>query len=219
MKRDEWTDRLSDYLDDELTDAERQAMDAHLAECADCAAALEDLRRVVSRAQSLPPRPPQRDLWIGIAPRIAARPRFSFTLPQLAAASVLIAAASGLLAWQAAGRHDAASRSADTTIAATTPQPAADTSGVVQPVSLADAQYDAAVTDLERALAKGRGRLDKTTIAIVEENLNIIDQAIGQARTALASDPANAYLSSHLVEARRKKLDLLRRAAALTETN
>ena len=36
----------------------------------------------------------------------------------------------------------------------------------------------------------------------------------------LVTDPANTYLSSHLVEARRRKLDLLRRATALaTETN
>ena len=51
---------------------------------------------------------------------------------------------------------------------------------------------------------------------MVEHNLQIIDQAIDQAREALAADPANSYLSSHLFEARRRKLDLLRRAAALT---
>jgi hypothetical protein len=85
---------------------------------------------------------------------------------------------------------------------------------------MADAQYDAAVSDLEKALKAGRGRLDASTIAIVEHNLQIIDQAINQAREALASDPANSYLSSHLVEARRRKLDLLRRATALaTETD
>src|SRR5262249_32321266 len=101
-----------------------------------------------------------------------------------------------------------------------TPAPGTPAPGIVVPVSLADAQYDAAVAHLERALGKGRGRLDKATIAIVEENLHIIDQAIAQAREALTADPANNYLSSHLVEARRKKLDLLRRAAALaTETN
>ena len=44
----------------------------------------------------------------------------------------------------------------------------------------------------------------------------MIDQAIAQARQALDADPANSYLSSHLVEARRRKLDLLRRATALT---
>src|SRR5262249_52895243 len=79
--------------------------------------------------------------------------------------------------------------------------------------ALADAQYDAAVIDLEKALKQGRGRLDTSTVAIVEHNLQIIDQAISQAREALAADPANTYLSSHLVEARRRKLDLLRRAA------
>src|SRR2546425_1099593 len=38
----------------------------------------------------------------------------------------------------------------------------------------------------------------------------------GIARQTLAGDPANSYLSSHLFEARRRKLDLLRRAAALS---
>jgi tetratricopeptide (TPR) repeat protein len=84
-------------------------------------------------------------------------------------------------------------------------------------VNLADDQYDAAVADLERALKQGRGKLDKATIAVVEQNLQTIDQAIAQAREALASDPANSYLSGHLVEARRRKLDLLRRATALTD--
>ena len=60
--------------------------------------------------------------------------------------------------------------------------------------------------DLEKTLKAGRGHLDASTIAIVEHNLQIIDQAISQAREALASDPANSYLSSHLVEARRRKL-------------
>ena len=86
-------------------------------------------------------------------------------------------------------------------------------------MSLADAQYDAAVADLEKALKNGRGKLDKATIEIVEHNLQIIDQAIAQARDALAADPANSYLSGHLVETRRRKLDLLRRAAALAETD
>jgi hypothetical protein len=93
----------------------------------------------------------------------------------------------------------------------------ADAGGArLETVGLADAQYDAAVADLETALKTGRGKLDSTTIAIVEHNLQIIDQAISQAREALVGDPANTYLSSHLVEARRRKLDLLRRATALT---
>src|SRR5262249_33104452 len=86
----------------------------------------------------------------------------------------------------------------------------------IAPVSMADAQYDAAVSDLEQALKQGRGRLDAATVAIVEHHLPIIAQAKQPAGAALAADPANTYLSGHLVEARRRKLDLLRRAAALT---
>jgi hypothetical protein len=170
----------------------------------------------------------------GAAPRDARR--FAFTLPQLAAAAALLMAVSGGIAWQAARRSAEASRYAATdasrygatTGSASTAEREAfaerpivlGSSPTVENVSLADAQYDAAVTDLEKALKAGRGRLDASTIAVVQHNLQIIDQAINQAREALVTDPANSYLSGHLVEARRRKLDLLRRATALaTETN
>jgi hypothetical protein len=52
---------------------------------------------------------------------------------------------------------------------------------------------------------------------VVEENLAIIDQAVDEARQALAQDPANADLGGYLLETRRRKLDLLRHAAALAE--
>jgi anti-sigma factor RsiW len=236
---EEWTDKLSDYLDGELTQEERRAVESHLAACPSCAAVLDDLKRVVARAQALEPRPPHADLWAGVAERIDARrpgvvadfrPRtrrtFAFTLPQLAAAAALVMAVSGSIVWLAVGRPDGVRKDATY---ASQPAPAAqslraappsgaspDASPSVATVSFADAQYDAAVAELERAVQKGRGRLDASTIAIVQHNLEIIDQAIEQARQALASDPANSYLSGHLVEARRRKLDLLRRTAALT---
>jgi hypothetical protein len=57
-------------------------------------------------------------------------------------------------------------------------------------------------------------------VSVVEQNLSTIDRAIAEARSALAADPSNSYLSGHLVETRRRKLDLLRRTAALmTEAN
>jgi hypothetical protein len=230
---EQWTDTLSDYLDGELAPAERAAVDAHLKECASCAGVLNDLKRVVGRARTLEPRDPDADLWPGVRTRIAAiaQPRrFSFTLGQLAAAAVLLIAFSAAVVWQLAART--ANRSFSTVAseqASTAPvRAAAPTSEWndraladrgVAPVSFADAQYDAAVADLEKALQAGRGRLDRSTIEIVEHNLQIIDHAITQAREALSGDPANSYLSQHLVEARRRKLDLLRRAAALAESD
>ena len=256
----EWTDRLSDYLDGELPADEHRAVESHLRECAPCNAVLNDLKRVVARAQAAgdAARPPRADLWAGIAERIdaprtpagagpaapldnvasfhgRAPRRIVFTLPQLAAAAIVVATVSGGLAWQSAqrsgrpeGLHYASDDQRGRLDPGTTSDPlnGRNTSSAdlqvrpddarVETVGLADAQYDAAVADLENALKTGRGRLDSSTIAIVEQNLQIIDQAINQARQALVGDPANTYLSSHLVETRRRKLDLLRRATALT---
>ena len=50
---DQWTDRLSEYLDDELTPDERVAVEGHLSHCVACGAALADLKRIVVRARSL----------------------------------------------------------------------------------------------------------------------------------------------------------------------
>ncbi len=224
----EWIDKFSDYLDDELAPGERAAVEAHVTDCADCARTLDELRRVVEQARSLRPRPPSVDLWPGVADRLtsetqavnARRRLVSFTMPQLAAAAVLIAAVSGALAFvggRFAGVRDSVQQTA---MHSTTPADQANASGGdIITVGFADAQYDAAVADLERALKNGRGKLDASTIAALEHSLQTIDQAINQARQALAADPANTYLSGYLVETRRRKLDLLRRATALTETD
>ena len=170
----EWTDRLSDYLDDELSADERRAVEAHVATCGECASVLDELRQVVARARTIEPRPPQADLWPGIERRIdrPALRRFSFTLPQALAASVAIALLSGALVWLAFGSPRALR---DENTAASQPAPAARGSSPVfetpradvATVSYADAQYDAAVADLEKALKDGRGRLDQSTIVIV----------------------------------------------------
>jgi hypothetical protein len=245
VSHEEWTAKLSEYLDDELSNEDRNAVDGHLRGCPDCTTVLNELKGVVARAQAAAPHPPQAALWAGIAERLEAdvacwpaqvmpvatrQPRrITFTLPQLAAAAVLLAAVSSGLAWRLADRSGTASRPIGSEPVSAIATLERDLSGErtgapgdarVEMVGLADPQYDAAVADLEKALKDGRGRLDASTIAIVEHNLQIIDQAIAQAREALVGDPANSYLSGHLVEARRRKLDLLRRATALaSETN
>ncbi|HEX5575738.1 MAG TPA: zf-HC2 domain-containing protein, partial [Gemmatimonadales bacterium] len=113
---DRWTDRLSEYLDGELPENERIALEAHLSECGQCSAVLEDLRRVVRQAQTLTPLQPEDDLWPAIARRIGATPRagsgivdlkarratirrWTFSLPQLAAAGLALMTLSGGAVW------------------------------------------------------------------------------------------------------------------------
>lgn len=64
---DPWRERLSEYLDGELESGERERLERHLAGCAECTLALEELRRVVAFARALPDRPPAGDLWPAIA--------------------------------------------------------------------------------------------------------------------------------------------------------
>src|SRR5439155_822695 len=79
--------------------------------------------------------------------------------------------------------------------------------------------YDRTVTELEGALDEGRrsGRLDSTTVRVLERSLATIDTAIAQASRALAQDPGNLYLNHHLAETMRRKLDLLRQASGITQ--
>jgi hypothetical protein len=215
---DLWTDRLSEYLDDELEPSERAEFERHLASCADCASTLDELSAVVARAANLPARPPATDLWPGIEPRLdrvktpvtpfharAAR-RVSFTLPQLVAAglALMVVSAGGMWVLQHGGR-------------ATDLPPVIGADPSMLPAAAADPRYDEAITDLEQALAAGRSQLDPGTVRILEANLEAIDKAIEQSRGALAADPANVYLNRHLAEERQRKLALLRRGVGLLD--
>src|SRR5690606_30007762 len=112
----------------------------------------------------------------------AGRRRLSFTVPQLAAASLVLMLASAgsvaLLTRAAPADGPAAAQSAGPVVPASTGTPA-----------------DAELGELEAALAGGETQLDPATIAVLRRNLLIIDQALAEARAALQSDPANPYLS------------------------
>jgi hypothetical protein len=215
---DQFTDRLSEYLDDELSSTERAAVDAHLAGCAECRAVVGDLRSIVAAAGRLPGSMPDHELWAGVADRIGANDRvlpfapraprrFTFTATQLAAAGIILMLLSGGLVYMLRPQ-------AEPVVTVKDVRP--DATPAVAPASLADPQYEDAVTDLEQILARGRGRLDPETVRVLEQSLQTIDAAITQSRQALEADPANAFLNSHLESARQRKLALLRRATALT---
>ena len=234
--RDAWTDRLSEYVDGELDPAERAALEVHLQLCEGCAGVVEELRAVLLRAGTLEASAPETDLWPAIAARIAAprkarvldlsdgrgrrapraagpgawQPRrWSFTLPQLAAAAVLLVMLSSVTMWTVLSRQPAAGPPLPG------PSAVSPAAAIVQPAGFESARYDAAIADLERALREHRGELDPATVRVIEQNLLIIDQATAQARQALAADPANRYLNGHLTAQLMRKLTLLRQATAI----
>jgi len=206
---DIWTNRLSEYLDGELDRTAQAALEAHLATCGHCSATLGELRQVVARAKALPDTPPATDLWAGIRAgmtperAVVTARRFSFSVPQLLAASVALMLLSGGGAWLAV-------HSGQTV----TPQPVptfGNRPGPRPQFLPVDARTNAAIADLQSALAQNESRLDTATVRIVRENLALIDRAIADARVALQQDPSSAYLNLHLADTMRRKMDLLRR--------
>jgi anti-sigma factor RsiW len=229
-------DRLSDYLDGGLDTDETKALEAHLAECEACRTVLAELEAVVLVASELPDREPASDLWPGILGRIREAPdatsadaltlrprivpatrRFSFSVPQLLAAAVATMMISGTAVWMTMRTREAA---APTTVAvepAARPDVSLGSESAVL-VSNVEKEYGQAIRELQREFAARRDQLDPETVKVVEQSLRVIDDAIAEARAAVARDPANGYLYRHLDDTMMKKVDLLRRAAGAATT-
>ena len=186
---------LNEYVDGTLAARERATVEAHLADCAGCQAAIVDLRALVTAAAALPKSiPPKRNLWTTIEARIVQRATWNVQRVRwrgaLAAAAVLAIALA---------------------INRLTPHPPYRPAG--QGWAAVEADFDRASEDLSRVLAAERERLRPETVALLERNLAIIDAAIAESRAALARDPANAEVRWFVTAALRQKVELLRWAA------
>lgn len=236
----DWTDRLSEYLDGTLTPAEQAACEAWLGSNAEGRAQLEALRRVVAKAKTLPDAPVPESVWAGISAgigqrtlneatvvsidsRASERPsavvrarRWSFTPLQLAVAAALLLAIGGGVAFGIRIR---------TGVKIPVAQGPGDTDGaagaarVTTIAARADRSYDNAVQQLQQVLDANRSTLDTSTVRVLERSLSKIDAALAEAQQALANDPRNPYLNDHLARIKRKKLDLLRQSAALVRAS
>jgi hypothetical protein len=225
---DIWTDRLSDYIDGELNDADIAELESHLTSCEECRSTAQQLRAVVSRAGGLQDSAPETDLWAGIVMRLkedargdsavvdikraaSRHRRVSFTVPQLLAAGIALMFVTAGSVWMAI------SRSGELGSQAAIELPAYDETSMLL-ASFNDPGYDAAVAELERILEAGRERLDPATVSVLEQSLATIDQAMAEARAALQTDPTNHYLSEHLSATMNQKIRLLRQAATLVSS-
>jgi hypothetical protein len=227
---------VPELLEDALSPRERERMDAHRLDCAECEALAADLLDIRRQAANLPALTPSRDLWSGVEARIQTEivefPRtpipgeVSAVVPVLAvnrqpstvnrqpqylriavAASLLIAATAGIT-WSIASRNTAAPLAAEAPL---------DSSSLVTPVaenSMA-ASYDREISDLRRIVDENRAEMDSVTAAVLERNLKVIDDAIAESKAALASSPESAFLLERLNDAYATKLRTLKAVAVV----
>jgi Putative zinc-finger len=202
--------QLHDLVDDDIAPADRPALDAHLAACAECAGRLRALVALRAQLRALPRSiEPATDLLPGIRARLpgatpalaARRARW----PLLAAAALLLCVLSSAITLFVA-------RSMRATPSPVSQVPAAVAPALFVELRATEVRYIAAIEELRSALRRDQALLEPETIRVLEQSLQAIDRALADARAALAADPANGVLAEMLQANYEKKLDLLRRA-------
>jgi hypothetical protein len=213
---------LNDFIDGDLGVEQAMMVEAHLESCAVCAEEVEALLALQAQVSALPLQiTPPRDLWKDIAERIqpvqpggvipirsAVRPprlRWHTWTAMAAAASVLIALSSAVTV-QLLTRPEAPAAVAtapDPVPAETRPRTAM---AAFEPM---EREYLHTLAELEAELQARRGSLSPQSVAVIEENLQIIDQAILEIREALRTDSASVELPLLLSGVYRARVDLL----------
>lgn len=211
-------ERLSDMADGLVSADDAVAVERHLSECASCREIAARLHRLLDRAASLPSRvDPPGSAWASVRSRVAARRSAGVRLPRWlraeswvgrAAAAVLLVAGSSAVTVLVLRSHEGAPDAARRVAA----QPAVAIPAAVRAV---DDSYAGVVEELTTTLHAQRGSLAPSTIATLERTLRIVDEAIAEARSALAADPGNAALLDVLSANYEQKVELLRRASEL----
>jgi hypothetical protein len=213
----------------------RAELERHLAECADCRAFLADMQAIRDAAASLDPIAPPDGVWLQIAgrlrqegrvatppPRKSSPPRAHVALLAIAASLlVAVGAAIAVLLPQYRASKGAPAAAVTTTIPAGNADAAVDVESVEAEFRLAEQHYQNAIAKLEQAARLDRDAdpdrqvLDAQTAAMLQKNLQVIDQAIAESRSALRTEPLSAPARDSLFEALRRKVALLQDTIAL----
>ncbi len=217
---------LDDYVTGDLTEEARPPVEEHVTSCALCSAEVESLKRILARAAELPKSiDPPADAWSNIRSAIsrdesAVRADNSVSRSGiwqrryvLAAAAILVAVLSSAgTALYMNGHYSGARRSA----AVANNSSAEATPATLAAFTIEENNYLRTASMLQDLLDQQEASLAPETVAQLKASLRTIDEAILEARNALARDPANKLLVEMLSASYRQKVDLLRRTTELT---
>ena len=245
MTHEQALERLDDFAGGELAPAEHAAVQRHLQGCGECRAEVEALRSLLDEARFLPREiAPPRDLWAGISARlepraapaavesgreterevedpkvIPFRPRSTAWQPPrwvlAAAAALVLMVGSSVGTLMVAERWGGGGVERLPGVAANPPSTAVAAPTALVAFRPAEQGYQAAIDDLAALLETRRGQLAPETVATLERNLRIVDQAIAESRAALERDPNSRELAQMLSGVYDTKVKMLQQAVEL----
>jgi anti-sigma factor RsiW len=227
--------RLNDLVDGLLPAAEVASAKAHVEVCAVCREEYARISETVRELRSLPKSADAPDtVWSAVEGRISSSGdtvpgatgdhhpgvvplrepgrapwRVTLSVSQLTAAAIVVSLLSATTAWVVVTQGGAGSAS----VAVEEANGASEVRSVSAEVANEAAEYDAAITDLEEILDRGRMLLSRETLVTLETSLEVIDEAINEVQAALERDPASELLLRVLMTHQRTKLHVLRQAA------
>ncbi len=214
--------QLHELCDEVLPESESQALRQHLDGCAKCRDRMVRLEALLAAAASAPTEiPPPEDLWPSIRGRIESgkiaaiaggppgptptRPWWVTTGTALVAAAILVLVTAGI------------------TVILVSPEPQVVAPGtasgpIVAPanapaeVGMLIANYEGLTDRLAQEFARQRHRLPPETVASVESNLRVVDEALAEIQGVLDQEPGNAALLQLLATTYRQKVLVLAHA-------
>lgn len=212
---------LDDYVTGELAEDARAPVGEHIAVCETCAEEVSSLQQLLARAADLPKSiDPPAEAWDNIraailkdeasVESIRRQPSLIRRHPVLlaVAASIVVAVLSSVGTAAYLNSRPPRSGTAAANSGATPASFAAFT--------IEENNYLRTVGLLQDVLDRQESVLAPETVAQLKASLRTIDEAILEARNALARDPANKVLIDMLSANYRQKVDLLRRTTEMT---
>jgi hypothetical protein len=239
----EFRDALPDLVEDTLDKGRRASLEAHAESCPECRAIADDLREIRKVARTLERHAPPRAGWTRLSERLEANPDLlsgqatpvesgrrggtgRWVWLALAASLVLGIGTAAMFVVRGFGRTPATTAVADprpTEPSSAQPgstQPGnAPTSTLVESVEsevqLAAEHLEKAAAGMEQIVRQGDSTVDPEVMANLKQSLAVIDQAIGDSRSALRAQPENRVAQESLFDAFRRKVSLLQDTIAL----
>ena len=216
---------LDDYVTGDLNEDARAPVEEHVATCAMCAEEVRSLKKVLERAADLPKSiDPPAEAWSNIraailreenAVKSVALPRRQhfwnrrFALVAAAAAIVVAVLSSSATAWYLSTRPTPE-------VASQGPVDSRRGLAAYTAFTIEENNYLRTVASLQAILDQQESVLAPETIAQLKSSLRTIDEAILEARSALARDPSNRLLIDMVSSSYKQKVDLLKRSTEMT---
>jgi hypothetical protein len=220
MSCEDYSESIAEVVEGTLDPARQRALERHAETCEACRSLLADLKSIQAAAFTLDrvELPPQ--LWFAIEDRMLNEPlpRRGRLIPwPPTRAAALWAAAAVLILATMAGLYPLLRQTtphAGETATASDPA-TSDVQSVQAELQAAEEHYNKAIQGLEQIARSDTGELDPEVAAVLLKNLQVIDQAIGESRQALKTQPGSADAQESLFEAMGSKVALLQQTVEL----